>query len=39
MCNNCIDDNYGYSKQNADIHTSEFDLFRGKFVSIANDFE
>jgi hypothetical protein len=39
MCYNGINDNFGYSKRNANIHASEFDLFRSEFISIANNFE
>ena len=39
MCNNGINDNYGYSKHDANIHTSEFDLFGSEFIGIANNFE
>ena len=39
MCNCIKYDNYGYSKHNADIHASGFNLFWSEFISIANNFE
>ena len=39
MCNYRINDNYCYSKLNANIHASSVNLFWSDFIGIAIDFE
>jgi len=39
VCNNWIDDNYGYAKHNSNFYASEFNLFGSEFDGIANNFE